>query len=93
MSRKVFLSFVILFTTTIITPIFSQTKADTTYSVKGIVVDSISSETIPYATISISEVTKPDVYLKRLATENNGAFDITLNKAGNYFLTFESKKN
>lgn len=90
MSRKVFLYLVILFTTTIITPLFSQTKTDTTYSVKGIVVDSISAETIPYATISVAEVTKPDIYLKRLATESDGAFNITLNKTGDYFLTFES---
>jgi len=68
----------------------SQSKTDDNFTVKGIVVDSISRETIPYATISISEVATPQVYIKRLAAGNNGAFEVELNKTGDYFLTFES---
>lgn len=70
--------------------LFSQSKANVNYTVKGIVVDSISKETIPYATISISEVATPKVYIKRLAAGNNGSFEVELNKTGEYFLTFES---
>lgn len=68
----------------------SQSKTDDNFTIKGIVVDSISRETIPYATISISEVATPQVYIKRLAAGNNGAFEVELNKTGDYFLTFES---
>lgn len=68
----------------------SQSKTDNNFTVKGIVVDSISRETIPYATISISEVATSQVYIKRLAAGNNGAFEVELNKIGEYFLTFES---
>jgi len=71
-------------------PFFAENKPDVLCTVKGIAVDSISSETIPYATVSVSEVATPAVYLKRAAAGTNGAFEIVLNKSGNYLLTLES---
>ena len=58
--------------------------------VKGIVLDSLTNTTLPYATVSVSTAEKPTVYLKRLASGVKGDFELTLNKAGNYLLSFES---
>ena len=58
--------------------------------VKGIVLDSLTNTTLPYATVSVSSAEKPTVYLKRLASGVKGDFELTLNKAGNYLLSFES---
>ena len=58
--------------------------------VKGIVLDSLTNTTLPYATVSVSSAEKPTIYLKRLASGVKGDFELTLNKAGNYLLSFES---
>lgn len=89
MNKRIFLFSSLLFTIAIM-PLFSQSKTDIACTVKGIVVDSVSKETIPYATVSVSEVAIPLVYIKRLAAGNNGAFEVDLTKTGDYLLTFES---
>jgi len=71
-------------------PAFSTALPETAFKVKGTLVDSISGETIPYVTISVSSTEKPDVYLKRLAAGVNGDFEFVLNKTDNYVLSFES---
>ncbi len=69
---------------------FSQTTSNINCSVKGIVTDSVSKEFIPYVTISVASANTPDVYLKRIASWPKGDFELVLNKAGNYILTFTS---
>lgn len=67
--------------------------AETTVSsfvVKGIVLDSISNTSIPYATVSVSTAEAPSLYLKRLASGVKGDFELTLTKAGKYLISFES---
>ena len=56
------------------------------YNVKGIVVDSVSNETMPYATIAISHKNNPAVFIKRLAANDKGAFTTTVNASGDYIL-------
>ena len=68
----------------------SQTSVDIHCFVKGIVLDSISNETIPYVTVSVSTAATPDVYVKRIASGINGEFELELNKAGGYILSLES---
>lgn len=70
--------------------LYSQSKIDVNFTVKGIVVDSISMVPIPYATISVSEITTPRIYIKRIASWSTGVFDVDINKPGEYFFTFES---
>ncbi len=89
MYRKAILLGLLIFTV-VIMPLFSENKPTVSLSVKGIVVDSISKETIPYATISISEIGTPQLYIKRIAAGSNGTFEVELNKMGSYFFTFES---
>lgn len=69
---------------------FSQNSHNLSYKMKGIVVDSVSTETVPYATVSVTTVATPDVYQKRMATGTNGEFELELTKTGGYFLIIES---
>jgi len=89
MPRKTFLCGLMLLIVAV-TPLFSENKTDITCTVKGIAVDSISTETIPYVTVSVSTASTPDVYLKRVAGNGAGVFEIAISKTGNYLLTLES---
>lgn len=71
-------------------PVFSQTTHETSYSVKGVLVDSISGETIPYGTVSVASTTKSDVFLKRVASDINGNFNLVLKESNEYLFCFES---
>ena len=86
MNRKLLsLGFFILFV------VFAYSETTTSpIVVKGIVLDSLTNTTLPYATVSVSSAEKPTVYLKRLASGVKGDFELTLNKTGNYLLSFES---
>ncbi len=70
--------------------VFSQTAPNLSITVKGIVLDSVSLQTIPYATVSVSGAATPDVYLKRIASGATGNFEVVLNKAGDFIISFES---
>jgi outer membrane receptor protein involved in Fe transport len=70
--------------------VFSQTAPNLNVTVKGIVLDSVSLQSIPYVTVSVSASAAPDVYLKRVASGAKGDFEVVLNKAGDYVLSFES---
>jgi outer membrane receptor protein involved in Fe transport len=70
--------------------LFSQASPNLSFTVKGTVMDSVALQTIPYATVSISAAATPNVYLKRLASGAKGEFELVLNKAGNYVISFES---
>ena len=89
MYRKAILVGIMLFAV-VVMPLFCENKPTVLFIVNGIVADSVSTETIPYATISVSEIATPQVYIKRLAAGSNGAFEVDLNKSGDYFFAFES---
>ena len=80
----------VFFFSLLIFSLFSQTAQNLSYTVKGIVMDSVSLQSIPYATVSISAAATPKVYLKRLASGSNGDFELVLTKTGNYIISFES---
>jgi outer membrane receptor protein involved in Fe transport len=86
MIRKIFTSCIFLF---IIASAYSETTLSTII-VKGLVMDSISKQSIPYTTVSVSTVKKPTTYLKRISSGVKGDFELTLNKGENYVLSFES---
>ncbi|MDR0371843.1 MAG: TonB-dependent receptor [Prevotellaceae bacterium] len=66
----------------------SQTSSN--FLIKGIVNDSVATESIPYATISIVKQESPTVYIKRMATDVNGKFELSVPEKGDYFIVFES---
>lgn len=61
----------------------------TNISIKGQVVDSLTQETIPYATIRISPKTSPQTILKALATDDDGKFQLTMAQKGEFLLFVE----
>lgn len=68
---------------------FSQAQVQQTILVQGIVSDSLTAETIPYATLRISKQTTPEKVDKVVPTDENGKFQFSMNQAGEYSLTVE----
>jgi len=71
-------------------PVLSQTTGNVSFLLKGILVDSVSRESIPYVTISLATAEKPDVFIKRIPSGVKGDFELTVSKPGIYRLIFES---
>ena len=82
--------FLCLFLLTIALPVLSQATSESTYTIKGEVVDSITSETIPYCTVSAYKAKTPAVYLKRVPADGSGKFSLTLKAADTILIKFES---
>lgn len=73
-------------------PLFAQSKsvAPVTFTIKGQVVDSLSNESVPYATLRIALASAPQKPVKLLACDDNGKFTSTINKPGKYIMSIES---
>lgn len=57
--------------------------------VKGQITDSLTNETIPYATIRITDNSTPPILVKAAAADDNGKFNITMDKEGEYLLSVQ----
>lgn len=57
--------------------------------VKGQLVDSLTNETVPYATIKITDKGATPQLIKAVASDDNGKFQLTMNKKGEYLFTAE----
>jgi len=68
--------------------IYSQNSV-VNVTVKGQVRDSLTQETIPYATIKIVAAENSSDLVKAVATDDKGKFAVTINKAGKYILQSE----
>lgn len=68
--------------------VFGQNVAD--YTIKGQVVDSLSNETVPYATLSIALASAPQKAVKLLACDDDGKFTTTLKQPGKYIVSMQS---
>lgn len=79
------LLFVIFFLLSLLT--YGQ---NTNTLVKGVVTDSVTNETIPYATIKVLAKDNPATMIKAVASDDNGAFEVTVNKSGDYLLSISS---
>ena len=53
---------------------FAQTAPTTSYTVKGILIDSLTNDSEPYATIKIVEKSNPNKAIKMAVTDNRGRF-------------------
>lgn len=65
-------------------------KSQSSYSVKGVLVDSLSNEGEPYATIRISLSDNPTKPVRLAVTSDNGKFHEKLNSPGRYIISFSS---
>lgn len=70
--------------------IYAQTAPDVTYTVKGVLLDSLTSEAEPYATIKVVRKEAPEKAVKMAVTDNKGKFEEKITGSGNYVLTISS---
>ena len=89
MLKKFISSTLFLFTISVFT-LFSQNESKITYTIKGIVVDSVSGETIPFCTVSAAKQKMPMVNIKRLAADVSGKFSMEMNMKDTLLLKFEA---
>ena len=90
MKRKLFSGAFIVLLCLLTGLIQAQTKQTGAYSVKGVLLDSLSHEGEPYATIRIFLKTAPDEPVKLAVTDLDGKFNESLKDAGDYSLTITS---
>lgn len=68
----------------------AQTAPSVTYTVKGILADSLTQEPEPYATIRIVNKAAPDKVVKMAVTDNNGKFQEKITGDGTFLITITS---
>ena len=71
-------------------PLCAQNQNAADYTIKGQVVDSLSNETVPYATLSIALANAPQKAIKLLACDDDGKFTTTLKQPGTYIMSVQS---
>ncbi|MBD8390093.1 outer membrane beta-barrel family protein [Dysgonomonas sp. BGC7] len=69
--------------------IYSQKGTLENIIIKGQVVDSLTKETVPFATIKIMEKGKPTILLKAVAADDNGKFRLAVPQKGSYIVIAE----
>ena len=71
--------------------VFAQKHGDVnSFIIRGQVIDSLSNESVPYATLRIAWAADPKNPVKLLACDEDGKFTADLNKAGKYVMVMES---
>lgn len=68
---------------------FAQKNTVVNVLIKGQVIDSLTNETIPYATIKLTGKDTPGVLLKVVAGDENGNFELSVHQKGEYILSVE----
>ena len=68
---------------------YSQNAPGGKITIKGTVLDSLTNEVVPYATLRITTKDRPDVLEKAAATDDNGKFSLTLNKRGDFIMNIQ----
>lgn len=70
---------------------YAQTNNNvSSFSIKGQVIDSLENESVPYATLNIVMENAPQKSIKRLACDEDGKFETTLNAPGKYLIFMQS---
>lgn len=73
-----------------VVPFCAQSQNAADYTIKGQVVDSLSNETVPYATLNIALANAPQKAIKLLACDDDGKFTTTLKQPGKYIISMQS---
>lgn len=81
---------VLLFVTVLTSTVNAQKSPQGQFSVKGVLVDSVSNEGEPYSTIRISLKSAPAKPVRMAVTSTNGSFSEKLVSPGNYLISFSS---
>ena len=70
--------------------IHAQQSSQATFTVKGELVDSLTNDGEPYATIRIALAKNPTQPVRLAVTSTNGKFSEKLKEAGKYLISFSS---
>ncbi|MDR0824006.1 MAG: TonB-dependent receptor, partial [Prevotella sp.] len=81
--------FLIILSVLISSLTFSQTNPLVNVQIKGQVIDSLTKETIPFATIKLLDKVNPKTLLKAVASDDDGKFQLVANKKGEFLLAVE----
>ena len=68
----------------------AQDKSAGLVAISGQVVDSLTNEAVPYATVGVSSTQAPTIFIKAVACDGDGKFEIELKDAGSYLMTIQS---
>ncbi|MDH6391561.1 outer membrane receptor for ferrienterochelin and colicin [Parabacteroides sp. PFB2-12] len=71
------------------TSLLAQPASVSSFTVKGQVMDSLSNESVPYATMKFALAAAPQQAVKMLATDDDGKFEAILNAPGDYVVTIQ----
>ena len=72
------------------TSVEAQQQTGETYTISGQVIDSLSNEPVPFATVSVAFVQTPTQPVNAVACDGDGKFEMQLKSTGNYLLTIQS---
>jgi len=90
MTKRILLFSQILFVLLCMPAILSaQQSPAVNVQIEGLISDSLTNETIPYATIKVYSKAKPQQIEKVVPSDANGKFRFSVNKAGDYLMTIE----
>lgn len=67
-----------------------KVQADTVFQVRGVLIDSLSQEKEPYATIRVVRPTAPDQVVRMAVTDLDGVFQLPLPAEGTYRISISS---
>ena len=70
--------------------VVAQVRSSDSYSISGQVIDSLSNEPVPYATVAVAFVQDPTQYVNAAACDGDGKFGMQLKAPGNYVMTVQS---
>lgn len=71
-------------------PMNAQVNKTKSFTIKGQVLDSLTQETVPYATLKIAEAKNPQKFIVMLACDIDGNFQTSLKSPGKYTMLIQS---
>ena len=83
MGEKLLTLFMVLF---LALPLYAQMDKAGSFTVKGQVLDSLTNESVPYATLRIALASTSEKPIKLLACDIDGKFQTPLNNIGTYII-------
>jgi len=89
MSKKTFLLFQVLLLSFLPFSLSAQQSPKINVQIEGVIIDTLTEETIPYATIKVYDKSKPDEIDKVVPTDDKGKFRFSMNRKGDYTMTVE----
>ena len=87
--KRLVLLFSVLFAVTLVA-VKAQERSGSLYAVSGQVVDSLSSQPVPFATVGVAFAESPGQYVNAVACDGDGKFEIQLRTPGNYLMIIQS---